>query len=219
MNQSNHGLLDISMYLIYTECERRSRMLNLAMIGEKIAAMRKQKGMNQNDLADALFVTRQAVSKWEMGKSIPSLEVLLSITKLFHISIDYLLESSDIKESDFQSMFAIYSRPAVIYHFLNLEHPQKQIKNIFYLLTTEERRQIIYQVLHHQIDVHVNALWPYLCVSERMDLLGYLMMQKQEDDLSQIYPMLNTEERAMVNRDNDTYTVVYKKTKSKKKEE
>ena len=61
-------------------------MLNLNMIGQKIAQLRIQQNMNQEALADALYVTRQAVSKWEMGKSIPSIEILISLTQLFNIS-------------------------------------------------------------------------------------------------------------------------------------
>ena len=47
-------------------------MLNLKKIGSKISKQRKQMGLTQTELANALYVTHQAVSKWENGKSIPS---------------------------------------------------------------------------------------------------------------------------------------------------
>ncbi|MDD3127205.1 MAG: helix-turn-helix transcriptional regulator, partial [Candidatus Izemoplasmatales bacterium] len=111
-------------------------MLNIDLISKKITAKRKQKGMTQEELADALFVSRQAVSKWEMGKSLPSIDSLVEMTKLFDVTIDYILDGSEINDHDYQSMFMQYPRESVIYHFLNSNHINDDIKNIFYLLTT-----------------------------------------------------------------------------------
>ncbi|WP_242840311.1 helix-turn-helix domain-containing protein [Weissella ceti] len=53
--------------------------------------LRKDKGMTQQDLADALHVSRQTVSTWETGKNYPSLDVLKSISDLFDVSFEHLL--------------------------------------------------------------------------------------------------------------------------------
>jgi transcriptional regulator with XRE-family HTH domain len=53
--------------------------------------LRKDEGMTQQDLADALHVSRQTVSTWETGKNYPSLDVLKSISNLFDVSFEYLL--------------------------------------------------------------------------------------------------------------------------------
>ncbi len=62
------------------------------MIGDKIAELRKQNGMSQEELADRMGISRQSVSKWESGQSQPEIEKLLQLSELFHVSTDYLLK-------------------------------------------------------------------------------------------------------------------------------
>ena len=61
-------------------------------LGEKIQALRKQKGMTQDQLADVLNISRQAVSKWETNESQPDLERLVEIGNLFNVSTDFLIK-------------------------------------------------------------------------------------------------------------------------------
>ena len=58
---------------------------------EQIAFLRKQKGLTQEQLANALGVTNQSVSKWESGQCCPDLQLLPAIAKLFEVSVDELL--------------------------------------------------------------------------------------------------------------------------------
>ncbi len=59
--------------------------------GKIIADLRKEKGMSQEELADVLFVTRQAISKWESDAGSPGIDNLQRIADYFGVSIDYLL--------------------------------------------------------------------------------------------------------------------------------
>ena len=68
------------------------------MLGDKIQRLRKEKGMSQEELALQLTVSRQAVSKWELGESIPDTENVIQLSKLFSVSTDFLLH--DEYESD-----------------------------------------------------------------------------------------------------------------------
>ena len=61
-------------------------------IGEKIQTLRKQYGMSQDQLADALNLSRQAVSKWENNESQPDIENLIEISNVFNVSTDYLIK-------------------------------------------------------------------------------------------------------------------------------
>jgi len=61
------------------------------MLGEKIQQLRKEKGMSQEQLAAQLTISRQAISKWELGESIPDTENIIQLSKLFSVSTDYLL--------------------------------------------------------------------------------------------------------------------------------
>ena len=63
---------------------------------EKLQELRKQKGMTQEELAEALWVSRAAVSKWESGRGYPSIDSLKEIAKFFSVSIDTLLSGDQI---------------------------------------------------------------------------------------------------------------------------
>jgi transcriptional regulator with XRE-family HTH domain len=61
---------------------------------EKLQTLRKSKGMSQENLADVIGVSRQAVSKWELGVSLPDMDKLIALSALFNVSIDYLVKES-----------------------------------------------------------------------------------------------------------------------------
>ena len=63
--------------------------MNLA---EKLTIQRKKAGMSQEQLADRLGITRQSVSKWEAGSSIPEISKLVAMSEIFRVSLDYLLK-------------------------------------------------------------------------------------------------------------------------------
>lgn len=63
---------------------------------EKLVQLRKQKNWTQEELAQALFVSRAAVSKWESGRGCPSIDSLKAISKLFSVSIDDLLSGEEL---------------------------------------------------------------------------------------------------------------------------
>lgn len=60
---------------------------------EKLQKLRKENGMSQEELAEQLNVSRQAVSRWESGQGFPETEKLLQISNLYGVSLDYLLKS------------------------------------------------------------------------------------------------------------------------------
>ena len=62
------------------------------ILGEKITQLRKQQDWSQEDLAAQLGISRQSVSKWESGASIPDLDKIVSMSRLFQVSTDYLLK-------------------------------------------------------------------------------------------------------------------------------
>ena len=63
---------------------------------EKLQELRKQKGITQDELAKALYVSRTAVSKWESGRGYPNIESLKIIARFFGITIDELLSSDEL---------------------------------------------------------------------------------------------------------------------------
>ncbi len=63
---------------------------------EKLQNLRKQKGLTQEELAEALYVSRTAISKWESGRGYPSIDSLKEIAKFFSVTIDELLSSDEV---------------------------------------------------------------------------------------------------------------------------
>ena len=63
---------------------------------EKLQELRKQKGLTQEELAERLYVSRTAISKWESGRGYPNIDSLKAISKFFEITIDELLSGDEL---------------------------------------------------------------------------------------------------------------------------
>ena len=61
------------------------------MIGEKIKQLRMDANMSQAELARRMDVTRSSVNAWEIGLSMPTTQYIVALTKIFHVSADYIL--------------------------------------------------------------------------------------------------------------------------------
>ena len=80
------------------------------ILADKIMEERKKNGWSQEELADKLSVSRQAVSKWESAQSVPDLQRVIQLAEIFNVSTDYLLkdeveapspmEVGDIRDED-----------------------------------------------------------------------------------------------------------------------
>ncbi|RCX22706.1 DNA-binding XRE family transcriptional regulator [Fontibacillus phaseoli] len=68
---------------------------------DKLQSYRKQKGLSQENLAEVVGVSRQAVSKWESGQSYPEMDKMIAISELFHVTVDHLVKDtpSDNREA------------------------------------------------------------------------------------------------------------------------
>ena len=63
---------------------------------EKLQELRKQKGLTQEELAESLYVSRTAISKWESGRGYPNIDSLKTISKFFSVTIDELLSGEEV---------------------------------------------------------------------------------------------------------------------------
>ena len=63
---------------------------------EKLQELRKQRGLTQEELAEKLYVSRTAISKWESGRGYPNIESLKAIAKFFEVTVDELLSTDEI---------------------------------------------------------------------------------------------------------------------------
>ena len=93
-------------------------------LGNRIKELRKAQSINQDDLAEKLFVSRQTISNWENDKSYPDIQSVLLLSEIFNVSVDQLLKGdvekmeeiiSEDTEMDMKKMI-IYSRVMLIFY-------------------------------------------------------------------------------------------------------
>ena len=79
-------------------------------LGENIYHLRTERNLSQGELADALEVSRQSVSKWENNSSVPELEKLLKMAQIFEITLDELVTGREKQEEQ----YAVQAAPAPV---------------------------------------------------------------------------------------------------------
>jgi len=77
--------------------------VNLVVLGQRIKGLRERRGLKQRDIASALQISPQAVSKWERGENAPDIAVLLDLSKLLGVSVDALLGRSENSNDTFEA--------------------------------------------------------------------------------------------------------------------
>ena len=83
-------------------------------MADRIQSLRKTKGISQEELADQIGVSRQAVSKWESEQSNPDLEKVILLSEYFEVTTDYLLKGiepkpdSNIKQTRRKALYAAW---------------------------------------------------------------------------------------------------------------
>jgi class 3 adenylate cyclase len=77
--------------------------MNLVELGLRIKNLREQRGFKQKDVANALQISAQAVSKWERGENAPDIAVLLDLTKLMGVTTDTLLGRREKEDDTFEA--------------------------------------------------------------------------------------------------------------------
>lgn len=93
--------------------------------GEKITKCRKEKGMTQEQLAETLKVTRQAVSRWEGDLAFPETDTLMKMSRLFGVSCDYLLnyeEQESVKEENGGNIKSLFNFKQFYFEYESKTH-------------------------------------------------------------------------------------------------
>ena len=128
---------------------------------EKLQNLRKQKGLTQEELSEALYVSRTAVSKWESGRGYPNIDSLKAIAKFFSVTIDELLsgeEALNIAEADHRQkemhfrdlVFGLLDCSVAMFFFLPFfgqkEAPAIQSVSLLTLTGSEPYLRVLYLI-------------------------------------------------------------------------
>jgi transcriptional regulator with XRE-family HTH domain len=151
-------------------------LLDLIRIGNKLSDLRQQKGHTQESLADLLLVTHQAVSKWERGLSLPSVDNLCYLMELYLVSIEEILCLDSPKPCDsIDELFMEHDRQFIVYETVQNHIDGIRVEDILHKLSSEERMYALYLMVNMKIKID-EKLWPRLSIDERY----YIIHQYRE---------------------------------------
>jgi len=141
-------------------------MIDVVLVGKKISSLRKENKLTQDDLASKLFVTRQNVSKWEVGTTFPSLDTLVELTKIFNVSIEELLcLEEDIVIND-DDIFVGHNRLFIINSIID-GSIKVDVPSVLYQMSPVERMMILRAIKENKLQVEMEELYPKLTSSEQ----------------------------------------------------
>ncbi len=155
-------------------------MIDAVQVGKKITKLRRKMSLSQEELASSLFITRQCLSKWELGLSLPNIEMIISLTKILNVSIDELLCLDEDVLIDEENIFVGHERNFIVNKIINNELKIK-LENIFYQLSPSERMLVIKNIKDGITKCNLEELKPKLTLSE-IKFLGGNVYEIQKSD-------------------------------------
>lgn len=157
--------------------------------GEKIQKLRNQNKWTQEQLAEKLYVSRTAVSKWESGKGYPNIDSLKDIAKLFNKTIDELLSSEEIIDiAKEENTSNIKRTNNLIYGLLDII----SILFIFLPLYAQKKEEFVYSVpLMSTNDVSTIIKISYIVILVILSLIGIAELIIQFTDKKKIQRIVN----------------------------
>lgn len=141
-------------------------MIDFVKVGNKIASLRKLRGLSQEELAEKLYVTRQALSKWENG-SVPSIDIVLQLCKVFDVT--------------FEELLCLNEAPSLAVH------PEDIFKG-------QLRNQVLSAILSGKLSVDLVKVFPQFEPNERWVVLKALKEKKIRYDEKELQKQLTPAE-------------------------
>ncbi len=155
-------------------------MFDTRKFGKYLAALRKKADMTQNELADALNVTRQAISKYEMGDSFPNVSILVIIAEVFHITLDELITSGNPTDAESRILKSVAidgKNPAKVEHI-------EDVMNIAPLLKPSVLEKISSELAKEGIDIgNIVRLAEFLNADSTVKLLEHADFSSASEEL------------------------------------
>jgi len=134
-------------------------MLDVRKVAIKLKQLRVNKGLTQDDVAASIYVSRQAVSSWEMGSSLPSITSCIMLLDLYETTLDELLCLSDTSEN-----------AELVRRIMDCEE-DIDIGDVMYKLSPSERWKIVKAVRNGTVSYEIEEIIPYCNKMEREYLL------------------------------------------------
>lgn len=144
-------------------------MVELKKFGTYLCQLRKAKNLTQSELADKLNVTRQSVSKWELGDSFPDISLLTKISEIFGVSVDTLISAGE-PESQLDALTEAFAN-----HGINI----KPIADLVLYMNDSSPAGIIERRLFNDInEAMLSKLIPFLD-EESLEIIFRKILDKE----------------------------------------
>ncbi len=141
-------------------------MLDTKVIGDRLRELRIRRGMTQDEVAEAVYVSRQAVSGWEKGLALPSISSCILLLDLYHTDLDDLLCLERKSETSALYQDILSGRITLI--------PSEHM----WRMSPAQREQILIRISCGSITVNREELMPYLSKDEQV----FLCRRKEDGD-------------------------------------
>lgn len=147
-------------------------MLNIAYIALKMIELRTKNQWSQEQLAEKLFVSHQAVSRWETQKSLPCIDTLCLMTTLYDVSIEELLCLDRLtKPVSLMDSLKTSSEAEIIQIIHAYAQRVDELFTYFHLFCDDHRKIILFQIIHRNPSFDFDDQWHLLSEQERLWLL------------------------------------------------
>ena len=135
-------------------------MFDTIKFGKALSTLRKEADMTQNEVADRLNLSRQAISKYERGESFPDISVLVMLAELFYIPLGQLIGYGNPTQGDYSVYENIARGNADISQIISLA--EDNLAKILPMLNSDSKEALLQKVLGGEMDWHfIKVLLPY----------------------------------------------------------
>lgn len=135
-------------------------MFDTIKFGKALSTLRKEADMTQNEVADRLNLSRQAISKYERGESFPDISVLVMLAELFYIPLGQLIGYGNPTQGDYSVYENIARGNADISQIISLT--EDNLAKILPMLNSDSKEALLQKVLDGEMDWHfIKVLLPY----------------------------------------------------------
>ena len=135
-------------------------MFDTIKFGKALSTLRKEADMTQNEVADRLNLSRQAISKYERGESFPDISVLVMLAELFYIPLGQLIGYGNPTQGDYSVYENIARGNADISQIISLA--EDNLAKMLPMLNSDSKEALLQKVLDGEMDWHfIKVLLPY----------------------------------------------------------
>jgi len=169
-------------------------LLDLIRIGNKLSELRLKNAYTQDQLADMLFLSHQAISKWERGVTLPSIDNMCSLMELYAVSLEELLCLGSITDtSDLDKLLQEHDHQFLIHEVLHDKVEGIHLQDMIHKLSREERLFALYLLIENHQEIS-EMLWPRLSLEERQMIIHKYIEGKVQLNQVVLFKMMTANE-------------------------